>query len=441
MKFTVIVGIMIIQIVSAHALVISEVMSNPVGDDSGREWIEVYNNSDVDVDLSQVSISIKGGNFAAVNPVSGGNTLTAHGYAIIGSTVSGTTRFMSDYPTFSKPLAKSAISLVNTGVTSVELKLGGVTADTIASYTAAKEGTTYSLLNGSFSVGLPTPGEENQIVPVEQPEATTTPTSSQTGIAKMSSPSADIVFYLPSEKTVVAGAPSVFSVSSLTHAGKAIDGMNYVWSFGDGGERTGSSTIYRYFYPGRYIAQVEGANGFIAGMGRMNVRVVSPDLQMSSIKIGKYGSYIDIGNQNIYDIDISGWKLVIDNVPYSFPKNTIIQSGGETHVSGQAMGFASTTVSSTTIIKLLFPSMDEVMRVYQVSNKDGELIQKPTSTIRLMPAIVSSDIGTITKNKTPYKVTALKAVEKVATTSSSNIASVKSKDTRIASWFKGLLVK
>ena len=135
----------------AHALTINEVMSNPVGDDGGREWIELYNETDTDVDVSSLSISIKGGTFIAVTPVSGGVTVLARGYAIIGSTVSGVNKFSLDYPGYNSPLFKSAISLVNTGVTSIEIKLQGISADILTSYTAAKEGSSYCLLYTSPS--------------------------------------------------------------------------------------------------------------------------------------------------------------------------------------------------------------------------------------------------------------------------------------------------
>ncbi len=351
--------------VSLHALVINEVMSNPIGDDGGREWIEVYNNTESDIDIASLTISIKGASFIPVTPVAGGTIITSHGYGIIGSTVSGTTRFMQDYGTYSGLLFRSAISLVNTGVTSIELKLQGVTIDTLASYTAAKEGSTYSLIGGSFITGAPSPGVENKTVTSEEDTPITTKTTgNQATLPQASPPSADIVLYLPTEKTVVAGAPSLFSASSMTHAGKAISDMLYTWAFGDGGQSTGSSTLYRYLYPGRYVAQVEGTNGLVAGTGRMIVRVVSPDISISNIGSGKYGNYIDIKNPNTYDLDISSWKIMIDGAPFSFPKNTLL-ANGVTRFTGVAMGFASTTVSSSTLIKLLFPNMDEVLRLYQ----------------------------------------------------------------------------
>ncbi len=372
--------ILVQSISSLHALVINEVMSNPVGDDNGREWIEVYNNSDSDVDIATLTISIKGGSFVPVTPVSGSTNIVAHGYGIIGSTVSGATRFMQDYSSYNGPLFRSSISLVNTGLTSIEIKLQGIVVDTLASYTAAKEGNTYSLILGTFVVGTPSPGEENKTPSTEEETpATTAPTGSQSLLPQASPPVADITLFLPAEKIVVAGAPALFSVFSTTHAGKMIDSMVYTWAFGDGGQSTGSTTLYRYLYPGRYVTQVEGTNGFIAGTGRMMVRVVSPDITLSPVEVGKYGSYIDIINQNNYDLDISLWKITIDGVPFSFPKNTLLIPGS-TRFPGSALGFASTTISSSTVIRLLFPNMDEATRIFQGSSVNGPSIQRSVAS-------------------------------------------------------------
>ena len=383
MKYFVTVCMLIQLPLFVSALTINEIMSNPTGDDGGREWIELYNAEDTDVDISSLTISIKGGAFIPVTPISGGTRISSHGYAIISSTVTGVSKFTQDYPSYNGPLFKSAMSLVNTGITSVELKSHGVTVDTIPSYTAAKEGATYSLINnGIFAQGEPTPGEENKIQATGNQEATTTQNGPQVTIAQMSPPSADIILYLPQDKTVVAGAPAIFSVAGVTRGGKMIEGMTYTWSFGDGGQKTGSSTVYRYLYSGRYIAQVEGANGFVAGTGRISVRVVSPDIMLSTIGHGKYGSYIDITNPNTYDLELSDWKLSLDGALFLFPKNTLL-AHGTTRFSGIAMGFASTTITSDTIIKLLFQNMEEVVRI----------IQGGSSTPQIAPGTMSDSLG------------------------------------------------
>ncbi len=418
---------------SLRALVINEVMSNPIGDDSGREWIEVYNNTESDIDLTTLTISVKGGSFVPVTPVSGGATIGAHGYGIIGSTVSGTTRFMQDYTGYSSPLFRSTISLVNTGVTSLELKLQGSSAEVLSSYTAAKEGSTYSLINGSFITAPPSPGAENKTATEEDVVSTTTPSGNQATLPQASPPSADIILYLPSEKVVVAGAPALFSVYSTNRAGKSIDAMLYTWSFGDGGQSVGSSTLYRYFYPGRYVAQVEGTNGLIAGTGRMNVRVVSPDISVSPIGVGKYGTYVDITNPNSYDLDISFWKLSLDGALFAFPKNTLLING-VTRIPSGALGFASTTISSSTLIKLLFPNMDEVLRVHQ-----GEASSSHVSVQHV--AQVTGVAGK--KLVKPLVVKNIKAPASIVSvaTQTNTILRTEKKDVRLATFIRSLLGK
>lgn len=435
MKFSILSLLLLSTIVRTHALLINEVMSNPTGDDSGREWIELYNNGESSIDLNTLTISIKGGSFLTVTPVSGGIMLDPGGYAIVGSTVSGATKFMLDYPSYTGILLRSSINLVNTGMTSIDIKSGGVILDSLPSYTAAKEGNTYSLIGGNFTTGTPTPGEENKSSSGGGDATTTDPGPQMT--IPVSSPSADIVVYLPTEKVVVAGAPSLFSVYSLTREGKAINNVSYVWSFGDGGERTGSSTLYRYFYPGKYIAQVEATNSLVAGTGRMTVKVVAPDLRISTILNGKYGKYVDITNPNKYDLDVSGWKLSIDGALFSFPKNTIL-SEGVTHIPGLTMGFASTTVASSTIIKLLFPNMDEVLRVpqeavpyfpqkvYELATSSPPVPQKINFTKPVIRSHPSSSLKVVTASTTQKNLIRISSIDD-------------KKDTKIASFIKSFL--
>ena len=77
------------------------------------------------MDISGLSVSIKGGSFASTFPIQGGTILPARGYAIIGSMVSSATKFLQDYSSYNGVLLRSSISLVNTGITSIDLKLNG----------------------------------------------------------------------------------------------------------------------------------------------------------------------------------------------------------------------------------------------------------------------------------------------------------------------------
>jgi hypothetical protein len=418
----------------ASALVISEVMSNPIGDDSGREWIELYNNASTSVDLSALTISVKGGTPTVVTSLSGGTTIGAGGYAVIGSTVSGSTKFLQDYGTYSGALFKSAISLVNSGVTSLDIRLAGSVVDSLPSYTAAKEGSSLALIGGSFVAGVPTPGADNQPdTSSNSPSGSgtsATSTGTQVSVPQMSPPVADIVFYLPFDKTVIAGAEADFSTYATTHAGTVIPNLSCVWAFGDGGQATGTSTTYRYAYTGRYVAQVEGTNGLVAGTARMNVRVVPPDISISGVGSGKYGAYVDITNPNTYDLDLSQWRLSINGQVFPFPKNTLILANGVTRFSGLAMGFSKLPVSASSTVKILFPNQEEVT-MYQLPAPLSDQGAHASSTTVVAPLHPSTLSQAATQKGSKIK--------SIASSSSTLPIKVASRDTRFISWVKAFL--
>lgn len=445
-------------VTQANALIISEVMSNPTGVDDGREWIEIFNNTANSVDLSAMTISIKGATAIAVTPLSGGTNLTPGGYAIIGSIVSGSTKFLQDYPTYNGPLFKSGIGLVNTGVTSIDIKLSGSIVDSLSSYTAAKDSFTLSLVSGSFVSSNPTPGAENQAVTSSDSGNNATSTNTQQTIQAQSAPSPDIVLYMPFEKTVVAGADSNFTTYGMTRGGNNIEGLTFSWSYGDGGQGEGTTTLYRYVYPGRYLAKVEAGNGHVLGNASMKIRVVSPDIAITKVDTGKYGLYVDIYNPNNYDLDLSQWKLSFDGKAFPFPKNTIILGGETTHFSGIAMGFASTTINQNSVVKILFPNLEEVVSYTLPNSLNQNLIGivagVATSTILIPSNQLSEKLPSSTSTKILNKLITNKIITKqylsnqnlgtssLKTSSSSATLltnqSSKPKDTRLITWFKSL---
>jgi hypothetical protein len=355
--------------------------------------------------------------------------------------VGGVSKFLQDYPNYTGPLFKSSISLVNSGVTSVDIKVNGSIADSLPSYTAAKEGSTFGRSNGSFVTTSPTPGGENQAPitdsGVSQPGGSTT-TDSQATIAQSSPPSSDIVLYMPSEKIIVAGVPTPFSVFGLTKGGKIIDNLSYLWAYGDGGSGLGSTTMHTFAYPGRYVVTVEGSNGYVVGNGRMMVRVVMPEIVITKIDTGKHGTYIDIANPNNYDLEVSQWKLAIDGGYFLFPKNTVLASNSVTHIIGSAMGFASTTFASSTVVKILFPTLEEVTRFVQ-----NESIDHATTTKNSTGSITKKSI-TGAQRALQKKVDFNNPRTSLNTTNKSSSSLVKNeqiKDTRIVSFFKTIFNK
>ena len=91
---------------------ITEVMYDVPGTDTGREWLEVHNESGEAVDLSTWKFFEAESNHSLV-PL-GNSMLPAGGYAVIVHTQE---KFQADWPSYSGLLFDSVFSLLNTGET------------------------------------------------------------------------------------------------------------------------------------------------------------------------------------------------------------------------------------------------------------------------------------------------------------------------------------
>jgi hypothetical protein len=154
------VFIFLLPSVASASVVISEIMYDLPGTDTGREWIEIHNTGRGDVDLTGWKLFEAATNHS-LNNINGGNTLVADGYAIIAD---DTTQFLVDWPSFSGQLFDSSFSLSNSGEAlslkdSGSVAVDGVTYDT--SLGGAGDGNTLSLLDSSWVAQAASPGATN----------------------------------------------------------------------------------------------------------------------------------------------------------------------------------------------------------------------------------------------------------------------------------------
>lgn len=450
----------------AYALYISEIMYDPSGADIGREWVEVYNDTSSSIVLSSWKFLESGTNHG-ITIYQGGDSIPASGYAVIADNA---VKFLADFPSYQGVLYDSAFSLINTGEPLTMKDGGGSSIDTVTYDTSlggVNDGTTLSKISGAWVRGNTTPGAENTVATLVDSGSgggsgfVATTTDNQGTIAQMSPPSSDIVLYLPLEKIAVAGADTELTTHSMTRGGKVIENVKYTWAFGDGGQGSGASTTHRFVYPGRYLVYVQGTNGLIAGDARMFIHVVSPDMSISKIGAGKYGNFVEVTNPNNYDVDLSGWYLVIQGMRYPFPKYTTLLAKGSTRFAGLSMGFASTTLAKDTEVKIIFPNLEEVVRyietpriqeaalLAQVATSSPRVLGVSTTTARATPPKVTNTV-TQPKPVTPTKKIAQVKSPKplaVATSSVSQVASTTkatsskpiataTKDTRLVQFLK-----
>ena len=149
----------------------------------------------------------------------------------------------------------------------------------------------------------------------------------------------DIQVLIPEEKIVPAGADFEYVAKVLDSRKNVLPGLDFIWSFGDGGEKFDMKTMYHYTYPGEYLL-IASADGYMGGaQGKMKVTVISPDVKIIKVGIGGKENYIDLQNNTDYDLFLSDFYLDIDNNFYKLPKNFVIEKKKSVHVSGEALGF------------------------------------------------------------------------------------------------------
>jgi len=145
--------------IACAQVVVTEIMYDPPGSDSGHEWIELFNGGSTTIPLS--SYKIRTGNSShRIARVSGESTVTPGTYAVIAQ--NGAT-FLSDFPNIGVPVFHSSISLNNT-TASIELLDASGTLVSSVTYDSATgaEGDGNSLQRGAsdedFIPRAPSPG-------------------------------------------------------------------------------------------------------------------------------------------------------------------------------------------------------------------------------------------------------------------------------------------
>lgn len=95
----------------SQSLIITEIMYNPLGSDSGREWVEIYNKGEEDVNLTEVKF-YEAGVKHGLKLANGSYLLDVGGFAVIADKPE---KFLEDYPDYEMDLFDSSFSLKNSG--------------------------------------------------------------------------------------------------------------------------------------------------------------------------------------------------------------------------------------------------------------------------------------------------------------------------------------
>jgi PKD repeat protein len=425
----------------AHAGVqFSEVMYDPPGTNTGRQWVEIFNPDSQDADLSQWTFFQGGVNHKIVSVVTGqqdaSNTpviLPAGAYAVIAN---DTSKFSIDWPIYNGLLFHSAFTLRASGET-IALNLtqtGGqspVQADQFTidpSLGGQGDGKSLQKIGGIWVSGAPSPGIANntsvnagagstsasattiaasQSAPQES--ITQSSTIVQSGTITQSGNAQDVIpqifCNITSGQSYVTGVPGRFVVETWGQDKEPLINPTYLWNFGDGGVATEQNLFHTYYEPGTYIATLTVAAGKSAALCQLNVKVSSAEVHISDVQPGT-GGFVELYNDSSQDVDVSGFILqqadtqTGNSKTFYFPLGSLIVPGQPVRFSAQTLGFAIDAATSP--IQLLYPNGVLLSTYSPVSPVVSSQVAVSTSTtINIRPA---SDASIDTPNDIPKTI-------------------------------------
>lgn len=336
----------------SHAdLIINEIMYNPDGTDSGREWVEVYNTGNNDIDLSTYKLLENGVNHK-ISPVNEGDSaiVGANKYAIIADNPE---KFLLDYSKTGL-LLDSAFSLNNTGEIIELIDFNGSSIDGVNYVTdwgADGNGNSLQFNGDSWIPADPTPFAENiKIAENEQSDSSaendgnsgdTQSNSSQSDSSHNSvEPLSNLDVNNPLE--ISAGRDRIGFINSPVDflAAQNIDSRKtkFDWSFGDGGSGSGPKNTHTYSHPGLYNVVLNARNQENEAVSRNKVVIREPELL---IMLKTSGKLVDIMFKNLsdFEVNIGFYKIFVENFgqesTFVVPRDTIIDSKQTITIPGE----------------------------------------------------------------------------------------------------------
>ena len=336
---------------------ISEIHYNPDGSDSGYEWIEVWNESDEEVDITNYKFRENEVNHGLYeyqqDPVIG-----EHEYAVVADNPA---YFLETYPDYSGVIIDSAFSLSNSGEL-LEITDSSGNLYFSVTYDSATggdgNGASIGLIGDVWQEVAASPGSSNSVFVAD---ATNTDTTNETNESETSnsgdtvavdfSPATYIEIKNPdyAEKTikvdagedrvVMAGVAYWFTGTVYGLQGGEIDDPEIRWNWGDGTTGSGRQEMHTYRYPGTYTLSMSGKVAGYSDRDRALVTVIEPSLVLG-IETHNDHHAVAIQNTSPYHLELSGYRLDQGEHRFTFPEDTFAAPGQALIIDEHALGFS-----------------------------------------------------------------------------------------------------
>lgn len=311
---------------AVFAMKINEIMYDVVGTDTGREWVEIYNDTSSPIDFSSWKFLENSVNHT-VKLISGSPTIPAGGFAILAD---NDVNFMLDNPDFVGTLFDSAFSLTNTGETLTLVDPSGNKIDEISyndSLGAKGDGNSLQLHEGFLITALPTIAKQNSTESSLSVSSSTIITTSSITISSHSSSVSVSNLKEEADFEVSIGRDRMSSIKTPIKFEARIKDDNgfkrtkYLWSFGDGRQQKGNNINYSYKNEGIYNVVLNAVFGDKHAVSRAVINVIKPKVKFGPIEEG-----LEFFNLDSKELNIGGWKVKSEDkmISFVFPQDTII---------------------------------------------------------------------------------------------------------------------
>lgn len=326
--------------VANASLEITEVMYDPEGTDTNREWIKLYNDGSENINIISGKTNSAwrfgdGENGEALHYISDSLDIGPGEYAILASDKD---TYIPEY-SYSGLIADTSMSLNNTsGVVKIW------------------DGSSPRKVVSLFEYNANDSTDGNNESTSSNEDNSNSSTKSTTSSSKIEIPEVfKITTKIISPKNVTAGIP--FSLNSLTttNRGETYAVGKFVWNFGDGMVREidkSSLFDYIYEYPGEYVLTLSYFDSHFSEVAdatdRITIKVIPSEIYISSVG-NSADPFIELENKSNYEIILSNWVVTAGVHYFIIPEGTTLLPGKKIKLSPKITGFIGEDIKSVTV--------------------------------------------------------------------------------------------
>ncbi|OHB14303.1 MAG: hypothetical protein A2431_02435 [Candidatus Zambryskibacteria bacterium RIFOXYC1_FULL_39_10] len=321
--------------ISFAQLIINEIAWMGTTESANAEWVELYNTTSENIDLSGWGLYEAGGDTLMISL---SKNIIANGYFLIERVTPSVSDSVSGIDDVSGSFGGGGLINLPGGEFLVLKDVNGNIIQSLdfSSGWLAGDNTTKETMQWTGSNWIsasPTPGTANnttnntsnsdnqnpsgEVLSANTESSTNTQSSGGSTVSRTSSSGTQLEVLAGSDRTTLPGSPIWFQATIKKNTIETNLDLN--WSFGDGNVGVGPLTSHTYKYSGDYVVVLSAKAGDMFSVSRLKVKVGTPEVLVSD-----GGEYLEISNKSNAEINLFNWKIENGGKGFIFQPDTIV---------------------------------------------------------------------------------------------------------------------